>query len=126
VSRHHADGRTVEVTRVCTDGTEHACSMLYGAIWRAALALGYSKALTYTLDGEAAIALRATGWMCEGPTVPSGRSWWSPSSPNREQADLFGQHPRPTAAKVRWTKAAFVKRDPKLLPDNDFDDEDFR
>lgn len=28
------DGRAVEVTRLCTDGTRNACSMLYGAARR--------------------------------------------------------------------------------------------
>lgn len=30
------DGQTLEVTRVCTDGTRNACSMIYGALVRAA------------------------------------------------------------------------------------------
>lgn len=35
------DGRTAEITRVCTDGTRNAASMLYGACRRAARAMGY-------------------------------------------------------------------------------------
>lgn len=31
VSRHLDDGWTLEVTRLCTDGTRNACSMLYAA-----------------------------------------------------------------------------------------------
>lgn len=41
VSRYFDDNLTLEVNRVCTDGTRNACSMLYGAAWRAARALGY-------------------------------------------------------------------------------------
>lgn len=37
---------TLEVTRVCTDGTKNACSMLYGACARAGAALGYKKIQT--------------------------------------------------------------------------------
>lgn len=42
VSRHLDDGWTLEVNRLCTDGTRNACSMLYAAAWRAARAMGYS------------------------------------------------------------------------------------
>ena len=41
VARGIDDGWTAEVTRVATDGARNACSMLYGACWRAARALGY-------------------------------------------------------------------------------------
>ena len=37
VARHLDDGATLEVTRVATDGTANACSMLYAACWRAAV-----------------------------------------------------------------------------------------
>ena len=40
VSRMLDDGVTLEVNRCCTDGAKNACSMLYGAAWRAAKALG--------------------------------------------------------------------------------------
>lgn len=33
VSRHLDDGWTLEVNRLCTDGTHNACSMLYAAAW---------------------------------------------------------------------------------------------
>ena len=36
VGRFLDDGWTLEVTRLCTDGTRNACSMLYAAAWRAA------------------------------------------------------------------------------------------
>ena len=49
VARQLDDGLTLEVTRCCTDGTKNACSMLYGAAWRAGKALGYKKMITYTL-----------------------------------------------------------------------------
>ena len=45
------DGTTIEVTRVCTDGTANACSLLYGAMWRAAKALGYLR-LSPTAPGR--------------------------------------------------------------------------
>ena len=38
---------TLEVNRLCTDGTKNACSMLYAAAWRAARAMGYKRLVTY-------------------------------------------------------------------------------
>lgn len=43
VARRRDDGKTLEVTRLCTDGEKNACSFLYGAAARAAFALGYSR-----------------------------------------------------------------------------------
>lgn len=43
VARHLDDGWTLEVTRLCTDGTANACSKLYAAAGRAARALGYTR-----------------------------------------------------------------------------------
>jgi hypothetical protein len=40
VARLLADRFTLEVNRTCTDGSMNANSMLYGAVWRAAKALG--------------------------------------------------------------------------------------
>ena len=50
VSRFLDDGYTLEITRLCTDGTPDVCSMLYGAAYRAARAMGYKKVVTYILD----------------------------------------------------------------------------
>jgi len=62
VARQLDDGATLEVTRVATNGTPHACSMLYAACWRAAKALGYRRLVTYTQQGETGASLRAAGW----------------------------------------------------------------
>ena len=43
VARHLDDGWTLEVNRLCTDGSRNACSMLYAASWRAARAMGYKR-----------------------------------------------------------------------------------
>lgn len=52
VARMRDDGETLEVTRLCTDGTKNACSFLYGACARAAFALGYRRIGTYILATE--------------------------------------------------------------------------
>ena len=65
VARHLDNGYTLEVTRNCTDGTKNAASMLYGAAWRAAKALGYKRMITYILIEE------------EGTSLPLMTSTWS-------------------------------------------------
>lgn len=47
VARYLDDGWTLEVNRLCTDGTKNACSFLYAAAWRAVRAMGYHKLITY-------------------------------------------------------------------------------
>lgn len=78
VARHYDDGHTVEVIRTATDGTDNANSMLYGACWRAAKALGYDRLITYTQAGESGASLRAAGWrvVAERPARPG---WDVPS-----------------------------------------------
>lgn len=83
VARHYDNGQTLEVTRVATDGTRNACSMLYAAAWRATSALGYTRLITYTQAGESGSSLRAAGWrvVAQRPATPG---WDRPSRP-REQ-----------------------------------------
>lgn len=66
VSRHLDDGMTLEVTRLCTDGTKNACSFLYGAAARVGKEMGYHKIITYILQSEPGTSLKASGWTCEG------------------------------------------------------------
>lgn len=100
VARNLDDGFTLEVTRTCTDGTRNANSMLYGAMARAAKALGYRTLYTYTLAEEPGSSLRAVGWQPDAqlPAAPT----WSRASRPRYQADLFGNERRPAGPKVRW------------------------
>lgn len=94
VSRHLDDGYTLEVNRLCTDGTKNACSILYASAWRAAKALGYTRIVTYTLASESGSSLRAAGWTCEG--VAGGEKWTGKRS---------GREPDwPKEKKVRWVK----------------------
>lgn len=51
IARMTDDGWTAEVTRLATDGTKNACSILYAAAWRAARAMGYRHVVgNVTLD----------------------------------------------------------------------------
>lgn len=76
VARHFDDGWTLELTRCCTDGTRNAASMLYGAAWRAARAMGYRRLVTYTLPTESGASLRAAGWRVIG-TARGGKDSWA-------------------------------------------------
>lgn len=97
------DGRTAEVRRVATDGCPNASSMIYGALVRAAWALGYDRVLTYTLASEPGTSLRAAGWTCDGLRKYS--DWERPNIGRLRTASkptLFFEAKHPTEDKVRW------------------------
>lgn len=73
VSRYLDDGFTCEVNRLCTDGTNNACSMLYGACCRVAREMGYRKVITYILQSENGASLKASNFTCEG--IAGGEKW---------------------------------------------------
>jgi hypothetical protein len=89
VARMLDNGYTLEVTRCCTDGTRNACSILYGAAWRAAKALGYKRMITYTLESEPGTSLLASGWKCIREV--KGRSWSCPLRPRVDKHPLQGK-----------------------------------
>lgn len=80
VSRMLDDGRTVEVTRLCSDGTENVCSFLYGRAAKIAREMGYSKIITYILQTEPGTSLRAAGWTLEAEKCGGG-SWGGQAQP---------------------------------------------
>jgi hypothetical protein len=82
VARHYDNGLTLEVTRVATDGAANANSMLYGAARRASRALGYTRLITYTQDGETGASLRAAGWRIVA-TRPPRPGWHTTSRPRQ-------------------------------------------
>lgn len=96
VARRIDDGWTLEVNRLCTDGTPNACSFLYAAAWRAARALGYRRLITFTLPSEGGASLRAAGWREVGSTP--GRSWSVPSRPRVDR--------HPLQERIRWEAPA--------------------
>ncbi|MER7761536.1 XF1762 family protein [Streptomyces sp. NPDC097619] len=80
VARSYDNGQTLEVTRTAADGTANANSLLYGAAWRAARALGYTRLITYTQDGESGASLRGAGWRVLAQRAPRP-GWNCPSRP---------------------------------------------
>lgn len=84
VARMLDDGLTLEVNRTATDGTLNANSMLYGAAWRAAKALGYRRLITYTQHEESGASLRAAGWRVIAERKPTP-GWSRPSRPRHDR-----------------------------------------
>ena len=82
VSRYLDDGKTAEVTRLCTDGYQNACSYLYGASARIAKQMGYVRIITYILESENGISLAASGWVNEG--IAGGGNWNVKSRPRND------------------------------------------
>ena len=112
VARHFDDGLTLEVNRTCTDGTRNANSMLYGAVWRAAKAMGYHRAITYTQADETGASLRAAGWIKVKELPPRGS--WAASTANdnlRAMRDPVGNG---GVARVLWHIRANTKTESSL------------
>ncbi len=88
VARHRDDGRTIEVLRVCVpeQAPRNTCSLLYGACWRAARAMGYDRAITYTLKSENGASVKASGFKVIGEVEQ--RSWSRPSRPREDRHEL--------------------------------------
>jgi hypothetical protein len=82
-----------EVTRLATDGTCNACSILYASAARACKAMGFRRIQTYTLANEGGASLRASGWVCEGA---AGGGQWKHTDGKPRRTD------QPTEIKVRW------------------------
>lgn len=85
-SRHIDQHMTVEVLRLCTDGTKNACSKLYGACRGAALVLGYERLITYILDTEDGVSLKASGFSYY--YTNRGGSWNQPGRPRTDKAPI--------------------------------------
>ena len=86
------DGATCEIVRVATDGTPNVCSYAYGALRRAAAALGYTRVITYARPDESGASVRGAGFVFAG--LSRGGEWGRPTRPRKAAAD-----PGP---KLRW------------------------
>jgi hypothetical protein len=83
VARKLDDGKTLEVLRVCTDGTPNACSFLFARIAKIARLMGYEKVITYTLEAESGASLRAIGAKPTGPLY--SHDWGNAARPRKKQ-----------------------------------------
>jgi hypothetical protein len=93
VARKLDDGKTLEVLRVCSDGTRNANSFLYRRVKWIAQLMGYKKVITYTLEEESGASLKAVGARVIGEVRP--QEWSVPSRPRRSQP-VYGR------AKLKW------------------------
>jgi hypothetical protein len=72
----------LEVDRLCTNGSDNACSQLYGACARIAKEMGFDSIQTFILASEPGISLRASGW--DQVATSSGGQWTRPSRPRQQ------------------------------------------
>lgn len=101
----------LEVTRLVTDVTYNACSMLYSAAAKVGKHLGYVKIQTYILkDEETGVSLKASGWVCDGV---AGGGQWKHTDGNPRRTD------QPIGLKMRWCKLLNPKSHVVLLPPPD-------
>lgn len=98
IARALDDGRTLEINRSCTDGTANANSMLYGAVRRAAAAMGYERLVTYTQADESGASLRGAGFR-RVKELPPRKSWADSSVRRRAAQDPEGPG---NIARVFW------------------------
>lgn len=102
------DGYTAEVLRVCTDGTYNACSILYGAAWRGIKAMGYTRAVTYTLEEEGGASLLSSGWT-KTAELPPRAGWDAPG--RRRNNETYR-----TSARWRWQKGESCEHQVPEMP----------
>lgn len=99
VSRYLDDGLTLEINRLCTDGTRNACSMLYGACCRVGKAMGYREVVTYILETEDGASLKASNFICEGEA--GGTHWTGERDRGQDIPPLF---------KTKWVRKLQAER----------------
>ena len=87
--------RVAEVTRLVTDGTANACSLLYSAAARIAREMGFQYIQTYILEEEPGTSLKAAGWTHDGDT--EGGNWNHGWRKGRRED-------QPMGGKQRWIK----------------------
>lgn len=107
VARMMQDGFTMEVLRVCVvDGVSelHVCSNLYGRCVRIAREQGYRRVITYTLESESGVSLKAAGF--SRVALVAADTWQRPNRKRQQTIrTLFGDvEKRNKGPKVRWER----------------------
>ena len=107
VARGCSPYEVAEVTRLVTNGTYNACSILYAAAARACKAMGFKKIQTYILKEEPGTSLSAAGWTFVG--ITQGGDW------NHSKANVGTRRTdQPQGQKQRWEKV-FIADEPNNL-----------
>lgn len=77
-----------EITRLCTDGFDGACSALYRRCHRICQLMGFKRLITYTKADEGGASLRALGGLFDLEDEDAGGGQWSkPSRPRLATED---------------------------------------
>ena len=95
VARMTNSKEVLEVTRLVTNGTPNACSILYAAACRVGKELGYKRIQTFILETENGVSLKACGWT-KDDWMSGGGSWTREDRPRRED--------QPQSPKGRWSR----------------------
>ncbi len=74
VGRKLDDGDTLEIYRVCTNGTRNACSKLYSDAVKRARFRGYKRVITYTLQSETGASVKAANFKLDAEKA-GGIAW---------------------------------------------------
>lgn len=93
VSRFQDNGLTLEVTRCCVKEVyKNGITKLYAAVYRVAQAMGYERIITYTLESEPGVSMKAANFT--RIQICKGGSW---NSPSRQRVNKH-----PLEAKYLW------------------------
>ena len=74
--------------------------MLYGAVWRAAKAMGYLRCITYTQADETGASLRAVGWVKVKELA--ARESWANSTKDQKLRAMRDENGTGGVARVLW------------------------
>lgn len=104
LSATYMDGFTAEVLRVCVvpGAKTGACSFLYARCWQAWRAMGGTRMVTYTLQTESGVSLKAAGWRIVAEVAPH-KAWHRKQKMDglpRLDQEIYAQ------PKLRWEVAS--------------------
>ena len=99
VARKLDNRYTAEVLRTCSDGTKNVNSFLYAKAWNIWQQMGGNKIITYTLQKESGISLKACGFEKEAVTKPFKKGTGWTTRPGREWQEKVHSE-----IKFRWCK----------------------
>ena len=84
---------TLEILRVCTNGTRNANSFLYSKVKVIGKAMGYEKIITYTLQKESGASLKAINAI---PVAKIKPQEWNTNKRKRKTQKVYKEN------KIRW------------------------
>ena len=104
----------LEISRCASDGTPNAISMLYGAVCRAAKAMGFERVQTYTLPAEGGASMKAAGFSFVGEC--GGGDW----NRGQESTHKNRRTDQPMGTKWKWERVLCAPRVSAAYPNDDF------